>query len=162
MSSVLPFLWDTSSFTHLQPNVPYFLHQNQITLSLTAFLLTETEFYELSSIESYLVPRPHIQSLKVIFILPSCLVLLFPLLPSLFRLLHLYYLLPESPAFCITKHSPSLPTAASQPPPTLRRLPSCLSYIQKFGGAPHSYRMVFQFLHNLTSDYFSILISHCS
>ena len=91
LSSVLPFLWDTSSFTHLQPNVPHFLHQNQITLSLTAFLLTETELYKLSSMEPSLVPQPHIQSLKVIFILPSCLILLFPLLPFLFRLLHLYY-----------------------------------------------------------------------
>lgn len=84
-------LLDISSSTHLKPNTPCSLHQNQISL-----LSTETEFYKVSSMESSLVPEPRIQSLKGIssFLPVTSLNLLSPLLPLLFRLLHLcYYLL---------------------------------------------------------------------
>ena len=62
--------------------------------------------------------------------------------------------------FLITQHSLSPPNCCQLTfSNTTSILPSL--YLQGWGCSP-LFRMVFQFLHDLTSDYFSIRISHCS
>lgn len=89
-SSVLRFLWDIPSSTHLKPNAPCSLNQNQITLSLTTFLSTKKEFYKLSSRVIFGSPTLHPTTQGFLSSLPiTYLIVLFPLLPLLFRPLHL-------------------------------------------------------------------------
>lgn len=118
------------------------------------FLSTKKEFYKLSSGVIFGSPTLHPTTQGFSSSLPiTYLILLFPLLPLLFRLLHLFF-------FLITQHSLSPPNCCQLTfSNTTSILPSL--YLQGWGCSP-LFRMVFQFLHDLTSDYFSIRISHCS
>ena len=106
-------------------------------------------------LESYLVPQPYIQPLRD-FHPPF-------LLPISYFFSHCYHYCLGSYIcffFLITQHSLSPPNCCQLTfSNTTSILPSL--YLQGWGCSP-LFRMVFQFLHDLTSDYFSIRISHCS